>query len=140
MKRRKSREYALQALFQAEFSGGDPGLDFFWKRYEDEGEEVIAFSNDLIKGTLKHIDEIDKVLAECTEHWGLDRMAAVDRNILRFAAYEIMFRPDIPPAATINEALEIAKKYSTIDSASFINGVLDKLNIRQGRKGEPRKR
>jgi len=80
-----------------------------------------------VQGTLQHKEEIDALIRKAAEHWVLERMAAVDRSILREAAYEIMYVEDIPPAVTINEALEIAKKYSSEESASFINGILDRI-------------
>lgn len=94
-----------------------------------------AFTEDIITGTLKHLGELDPLLQKVAEKWALSRMASIDRNILRFAAYEILHRKDIPDAVTINEALEIAKKYSTADSASFINGILDKVAKEYGAKG-----
>jgi len=90
-------------------------------------EQLKKFARELVSGTLGHLEEIDGMVQEAAEHWKMDRMAAVDRNILRFAVYEIIYRADIPAAVTINEALEIAKKYSSLESASFINGLLDKI-------------
>lgn len=137
MKRRKAREYALQFLYGvdlvrdvAEQEGeqrGIPNLQEFWAETGEDDEEVRRFSEDLVKGTINHVREIDELVQDVAEHWRLGRMAAVDRNILRFAAYELLFRQDIPEAVTINEAIEIAKKYSTLESASFINGILDRI-------------
>jgi len=129
MNRRKAREYALQMLFQQEFAGGQSGMDFTedHKPGKKANEELKKFAQELVSGTLKHLEEIDGMVQEAAEHWKMDRMAAVDRNILRFAVYEIIYRADIPAAVTINEALEIAKKYSSLESASFINGLLDKI-------------
>ena len=129
MKRRNAREYALQFLFQSEFIDNEQIKDHlkqFWADKENDAE-VKKFANDLIEGTLSMLDEIDKEIKEAAEHWVLERMAAVDRNILRFAVYELIGRRDIPSAVTINEAIEIAKKYSTLESASFINGILDRV-------------
>jgi N utilization substance protein B len=129
MNRRRAREYALQMLFQSEFAGPDRDKTF----PEDIGpakgdkEELKQFALDIYRGTLKHREEIDGVIREAAEHWELNRMAAVDRNILRFAVYELLYRNDIPSAVTINEALEIAKKYSSLESVPFINGLLDKV-------------
>jgi transcription antitermination factor NusB len=129
MNRRRAREYALQMLFQSEFAGKDreetvpedavPG--------KSDKEELKHFATEIYRGTLQHLEEIDRVIQEAAENWDLHRMAAVDRNILRFAVYEILYRADIPPAVTINEALEIAKKYSSLESVPFINGLLDKV-------------
>jgi N utilization substance protein B len=135
MRRRKAREYALQLLFQLDFTGKSytfQARDDFWADKNESGD-VRDFAEGLVKGTVEHIEEIDKLIEKVTENWAMKRMAAVDRNILRFAAYEIFFRKDIPSAVTINEALEIAKKYSSSESASFLNGVLDKLAQEAGK-------
>jgi len=129
MNRRKAREYALQMLFQHEFAGEQSGMEFTeaHKPGRKGNEDLNKFARELVTGTLEHLEEIDRLVQESAENWKMDRMAAVDRNILRFAVYEIIYRTDIPTAVTINEALEIAKKYSSIESASFINGLLDKI-------------
>ncbi len=135
MKRRKAREYALQILFQADFTKKkieQRDLEEFWSD-KKERNNVREFTEELVKGTLNNLDDIDRTIERFTENWLLRRMAAVDRNILRFAAYEILYRKDIPSAVTINEALEIAKKYSSLDSASFLNGVLDRLAKEAGK-------
>jgi N utilization substance protein B len=135
MKRRKAREYALQILFQADFTkkrinGKD--LEEFWSG-KKESRNVKEFTEDLVRGTLNRIDKIDTMIERVAENWLLKRMAAVDRNILRFAAYEILYRKDIPSAVTINEAIEIAKKFSSAESAPFINGILDRLAKEAGK-------
>jgi len=135
MRRRKAREFALQLLFQLDFTGksyNPQASKDFWSDKKEPGD-VREFAEALVKGTLDNIEEIDRVIEKGTENWVLKRMAAVDRNILRFAAYEIFFRKDIPSAVTINEALEIAKKYSSSEAASFLNGVLDKLAQEAGK-------
>jgi len=135
MKRRKAREYALQLLFQVDFTNKQINLkelEEFWLD-KKEKRDVRGFTEDLVKGTLERINEIDRMIEKVTENWLLKRMAAVDRNILRFAAYEILYRKDIPSAVTINEAIEIAKRYSSIESASFLNGVLDRLAKEAGK-------
>ncbi|MEK6581024.1 MAG: transcription antitermination factor NusB [Nitrospirota bacterium] len=129
MKRRKAREYVLQFLFQSDFGDKDHrknNLKQFLSDKEND-PEVKKFASEIIDGTLSMLDEIDSAIKKAAENWVLERMAAVDRNILRFAVYELLQRKDIPPAVTINEAIEIAKKYSTLESASFINGILDKI-------------
>ena len=129
MNRRRAREYALKMLFQHDFVGDRDGpecADDQW--YEQKtNEDFREFARELVSGTLQHLEEIDRVVQEAAENWKMDRMAAVDRNILRCAVYEILFKSDIPAAVTINEALEIAKKYSSLESVSFINGLLDKI-------------
>jgi len=136
MKRRRGREYALQLLFQFDFTGKIPekdDLDVFWAGM-DVDAETREFTEDIVLGTIRNLTEIDSSIQKAAEHWVLDRMAAVDRNILRFATYELLYRRDIPSTVTINEAIEIAKKYSTVEAASFINGILD--NIAKGIKGK----
>ena len=129
MKRRKAREFALQLLFQTDFTKSAierKDLEEFWSG-KTVTPEVREFTENLVKGTLEKLDDIDMTIEKATKNWLLKRMAAVDRNILRSAAYELLYRQDIPTAVTINEALEIAKKFSSTESASFLNGVLDKL-------------
>ena len=136
MNRRKARELALQMLFQYEFTGHRS--DF--RAIEDldpakkEHKDIKQFSEELVNGTLTHLEEIDNRIQKAAEHWKLERMASVDRNIMRFAVYEILYRMDIPAAVTINESLEIAKKFSSLEAASFINGLLDKIARESGKK------
>jgi N utilization substance protein B len=129
MNRRRARECALQMLFQSEFAGKEQGItfpeDFLPDAKEKEG--MKQFVEELVTGTIRNREEIDGVIQGAADNWDLGRMAAVDRNILRLAVYEILFRNDIPSAVTINEALEIAKKYSSLESVPFINGLLDKV-------------
>jgi len=122
-------------LFQTDFTGKKfdrEAVREFWSGRK-ENTDVREFTEDLVRGTLDKIEEIDTAIEKVAENWLLKRMAAVDRNILRFAAYEILYRKDIPAAVTINEALEIAKKYSSSESASFLNGVLDRLAKLEGK-------
>jgi len=129
MKRRRSREYALQILFQLDLTGERDMDDVFREFWEgnDEPEEVREFTYAIVKNTRENLEKIDSLIKDAAEHWSIERMAVIDRNILRAATYEIVFRSDIPPSVAINEALEIAKKYSTEDSAPFINGILDRI-------------
>lgn len=127
MKRRKAREHALQILFQLDIRKEKPSaslLKHFWAEY-DPDEEVKAFAEEIVKGTFKHFTKINELIHKCAKNWTLDRMAVVDRNVLRIAVYEILYRMDIPTSVTINEAIEIAKKYGTDDSGAFVNGILD---------------
>jgi transcription antitermination protein NusB len=135
MKRRKAREYALQMLFQLDFTKRTYDETTFKEFWSDKNErsDVKEFAVNLVRGTLQNLEKIDAMIEMVTEHWLLKRMAAVDRNILRFAAYEILYRKDIPSAVTINEALEIAKKFSSTEAASFLNGVLDRLAKEAGK-------
>jgi len=135
MKRRKAREYALQILFRMDFTEKHIDRRDFEEFWSDKGErkDVKEFTEGLVRGTLDNLEEIDGMIERVAENWLLKRMAAVDRNILRFAVYEILYRKDIPSAVTINEAIEIAKKYSSTEAAPFLNGVLDKLAKEAGR-------
>ena len=129
MKRRKAREFALQVLYQLDVRKEKPSatiLKNFWKQNECD-EDVKAFAEDLIKGTYKHLVRINSQIQVCAENWNVDRMATVDRNVLRLGAYEILYRMDIPANVTINEAVEIAKKFGTDESGAFVNGVLDSI-------------
>ena len=89
--------------------------------------EIRDFTTTLVTGVMQHRDEIDAFIQECSTNWSLERIGLVERNILRFAIYELCFLPDIPPNVTINEAVEVAKKYGTEDAPAFINGILDRI-------------
>jgi N utilization substance protein B len=152
-KRREARERAVQFLFQHDLSPPeelDRALDEFWHTQraaaiaEDKGpatwgeptelppptaEEAATrlFAEPLIRGTLQHRDAIDEHIKKHVRNWDFNRIAAVDRNVMRLAIYEMLHREDIPPVVSINEAVDIAKKFSTNDSGKFVNGVLDKV-------------
>ena len=152
-KRREARERAVQFLFQHDLNPPEDiegALNEFWHSQQaaalaDEkgvahwGENVELpppttdeaalrlFAEPLIRGTLQHRDAIDAEIKKHAQNWDLHRMAAVDRNILRLAIYEMLHREDIPPVVSINEAVDIAKKFSTEDSGKFVNGILDKI-------------
>jgi N utilization substance protein B len=134
-RRRKARELALQLLYQLDVQGeGDPQphLDDFWLRHPVD-REAREFAESLVRGTKQHEAEIDEMIARYAENWELDRMAVVDRNILRQAIYELLWAPAVPPKVAINEALEVAKKFSTQESSRFINGILDRIHKEQAR-------
>lgn len=126
--RRRARETALQALYEIEASGCKPeeavqrGIES-----ADLGDDLRAFAQNLARGVLEHREQIDQGLAPLIKDYSWERVAAVDRNIMRIAAYELLFLPHMPPAVSINEAIEIAKKYSTAESGRFVNGVLAKF-------------
>ena len=126
--RRKARELAVQLLYQHDLAKMDPeeGMRLFWE-YFPVDVEAREFCTQLVLGTLDRLAVIDELLSEASENWSLHRMSVVDRNILRLATYELVDRPDIPPSVSLNEAIEIAKKYSSPDAAVFINGVLDRV-------------
>lgn len=127
MNRREAREYVLQRLFQSEFGDNSLPLPEGVMPAARGADDQTGFAEEIISGTISHMEELDRIIQAAAENWDLGRMAAVDRNILRFAAYELLFRQDIPSAVTINEALEIAKKFSSFESVPFINGLLDKI-------------
>jgi transcription antitermination protein NusB len=129
-KRRKSRELALQLLYQLDLQDAaraEPYLDEFWTRHPVDGE-VRGCVESLVRGTKLHQQKIDEVIGQFAENWDLDRMAVVDRNILREGVFELMWMMEIPPKVAINEALEVAKKFSTRESSRFINGLLDRVH------------
>jgi N utilization substance protein B len=128
--RRKAREVALQLLYLHEFNPGqvEEAITHFWRPGELE-QKVIAFTLQLVHGTIERRDELDSFISNSSDHWRLDRMALVDRNIMRMAVYEFLYIPETPKKVVINEAIEIAKRFSSSESTQFINGVLD--NIRK---------
>ena len=124
--RRKSREFAMQMLYQWEICGYTPEqveASFFANQRADAEEE--GFARNLFEGAVANMDQLDGVVRAHAENWRLERMAAVDRNILRVALFELLHHPKTPAPAVINEALEIARRFSTGDSVEFVNGVLD---------------
>ena len=127
--RRKGRELALQMLFQWDLSRElfANVRSTFWTLNNDVDEEVRTFADYLAAGTAGHIDQIDVLLAKHAEHWRVSRMAVVDRNVLRLATFELLFESQTPRAVVINEALEVARKFSTPESIQFINGILDSI-------------
>ena len=151
--RREARERAVQFLFQYDLNRPedlDEALERFWENQRlavvfgdkadarwgqpitlppssaDE-EGVRAFGEPLIRGAVEHLEELDALIRKYAQNWKLERIAVVDRNILRLAIYEMLHRDDIPPVVSINEAVDIAKKFSTEDSGKFVNGILDKV-------------
>lgn len=143
MKRRKAREYVLKFLYAWEINEDSNLLDTekaleeeienFWERNSEKDKNIKSFACEIIEGTLKNLPKIDALIKKYANRWNIERMLNIDRNILRFAIYEILYRQDIPFQVTINEAVEIAKKYSTKDSAAFINGILDRIAKEEGR-------
>jgi N utilization substance protein B len=152
-KRREARERTVQFLFQHEMNPGEDltkAIEEFWitQRANAHAEKIEGatwgekqelppptadeaaiqlFSDPLIRGVIEHQAKIDEEIQKHAKNWSLQRMAAVDRNVLRLAAYEMLFRDDIPPIVSINEAVDIAKKFSTHDSGKFVNGILDQI-------------
>ena len=143
--RHEAREWALQFLFQSEFNreeSVDEGFKLFWEHQNEEpsvspahpaGKEdrqrakARQFAEELARGVIAHHQEIDPLIAKHAENWEIDRMGTVDRNAMRIAVFEMLYRNDIPPVVSINEAVELAKAYSSIESGKFVNGILDRI-------------
>ncbi len=125
-KRRKARESALQILFQLEFNAADPEdvIRGFWE-HQKAGDDVKEYAAWLVRGIREGQEEVDGAIQAASEHWRIPRMAVVDRNILRIAVFEMLRSKTLVPAIVINEAIEIAKRYSGEEASLFINGILD---------------
>lgn len=126
--RRKGREFALQALYLSDVTK-TPAVTAIRQVTQQENidADVVSFAEKLVKGVDKHREAIDEALKTIAANWDLYRMAAIDRNILRMGAYELLHHKDTPPSVVIDEAIEIAKLFSTPDSGRFVNGILDKI-------------
>lgn len=137
-KRTKAREYALKMLYAIDITKERPDkcIETFWQNQKEKEKEIVEFANILVLGVRSNIAAIDKVISSYATNWQLNRMAVIDRNVLRFATYELLFMADIPPKVSINEAIEIAKRYGDKDSGKFVNGILDKINKTEGKKIE----
>jgi N utilization substance protein B len=134
--KRLGREMALQFLFQQDLAGEAPEetvLERFWEQLKCSEEfpdnrsfrKGREYATLLIEGIYANLDKIDQKIAEFSQHWDLDRMAVVDRNVMRIATYEMLFLPDVPPIVSINEAVGIAKDFSDLKAGTFINGILN---------------
>ena len=127
-KRRKSREFALQVLYQQSITKQDAALILNQIRGRFLHEEADdAFAEEIVRGVIGQANVLDEVIGRYSEHWRLDRMSLIDRNILRIATFELLFRDDIPPKVTINEAIDLGKRFGSEDSGGFINGLLDRI-------------
>jgi transcription antitermination protein NusB len=129
--RRKARETALQVLYGLNFVDIDArdALDLFWGNFTAP-QSAKDFACFLVEGTCAHKEELDKLIAECSDNWSLGRMSRVDINILRMAVFEFLYCDDIPPKVTLNEAVDLGKTFGSENSGSFINGILDALNLK----------
>ncbi len=129
-KRTKAREIALKILYQSEITRREIKIVMqnFFDMMEAVDKNVEEFSHRIALGVEEHLEVIDQVITKHATNWQLKRMAIIDRNILRLGVYELLFAPDIPPKVTINEAVELAKKYGDIESSKFVNGILDKIH------------
>ena len=129
-KRSKARQLAIQLLYQIDITkdNSSRSLDNFWLGQEEEVEpEVKQFTLELVEGIQKYHEIIDRKIIHYAKNWELKRMAVVDRNILRQACFELLYRVDIPPKVAINEAIDLAKYFSGIEAGKFVNGILDKV-------------
>ncbi len=152
--RHDAREWALQFLFQSEFNREDSleeGFKLFWQHVNEESPatseqdkrdarpsdgsardakmraKARMFTEELVRGVISHHPQIDPLIDRHAENWGIDRMGTVDRNAMRIAVFEMLYRNDIPPVVSINEAVDLAKAYSSIESGKFVNGILDRI-------------
>lgn len=140
--RRRAREYALQLLFALDVNDSmsvSAALGHFWRDFldevrasaaEDDGElpsEVVEYAEALVHGTAGKLAEIDAIVQRASKNWRLERMARVDRNVLRLATYELAFESEVPARVVLNEAIEVAKRFGALESAAFVNGLLDRI-------------
>jgi N utilization substance protein B len=145
--RRRAREFALQMLYQLDVQdqlSDEQSIGMFWKNFaataEAEGAmaadlgEIQPFAEKLVRGVREHLAELDAQIQSASKNWRLERMARVDRNLLRLALYELKFVDDVPAKVAINEAIEIAKRYGTSESSAFVNGILDRCREELGKK------
>jgi len=128
--RRRSREMAIQVLYQIDMAQSEIGeaLRLFCEHFKAP-DSIRNFAFELANGVHQYREEIDALIRRFSEHWRLERMSAVDRNILRLAIFELLYRVDIPAKVSINEAVDLGKKYGSEDSGSFINGILDRIRV-----------
>ncbi len=128
-KRTIARESALKILYAIDITKEDPDecINNYWLSQDKINVEVKNFADDIVSGVCNNMARIDSVVSKSATNWELDRMAVIDRNILRIGTYELLYMEDIPPKVAINEAIDIAKRYGDKDSGKFVNGVLDKI-------------
>ena len=120
-----ARRAALDLLYQADVSGVGPGVAL--ERADALGLEVPGFARELVSGVGEHLEELDRLIDDHAEDWTIDRMAVIDRNVLRLACFELLHRPDVPTGAAIADAVEAAKELSTEESGRFVNGILGRI-------------
>ena len=134
--RRKSREIALQMLYQMEMTGqpAPEVIDLYYeltsadnRKNPDFDEAVRPFAEQLVNGVYSHRDELDRMIVTASENWRIERMSIIDRNVLRIALFEMLYCLEIPPKVSINEAIDLGKTFGSPDSGAFINGILDHL-------------
>jgi len=134
-KRSKARELALQFLYQTDITKEEfpPVLKAFWQNHR-ASKPIREFTTQLIQGSIANSSSIDSIISKYAQNWQLKRMAVVDRNILRLGCFELLFLQDIPPKVSINEAVELAKKYGDTESSKFVNGILDKIHKEEAKR------
>lgn len=132
--RTSSRQAALQMLFGIEVSATSPetAIQDFWREFEGD-PEGRSYSDEMVRGVVSNLAQVDMLIRAASTNWRIERMTRVDRNLLRLAAWEILFRPDIPRAVILDEAVELAKQFGGEDSSAFVNGVLDRIAEECGR-------
>jgi N utilization substance protein B len=138
--RREARELALQALYQLEMTPeaeAARSLALFWSQTV-AADDTSRFARELVDGVAANRERIDALIAQSAEHWRLPRLSRVDLSLLRLATFELLARPEIPPEVTINEAIEIARRFGSEDSPAFVNGVLDQVATVLGAKEKPK--
>ncbi len=137
--RRLARQMALQLLFQQEFQAKNAEWqEAFWEEHPTASMTVRTFATSILEGVKEHQSEIDQLIQRFAVDWSIARMPVVDRNILRCAAYELLWEPDIPAVATINEAIELAKRFADDEAQRFVNGILDHILRDEDRLTEKR--
>src|SRR4030043_962542 len=135
--RRKAREISLQVLYSLNFVSIDvqKALNLFWGNFAAP-QAAKEFAATLVQGTWEHREELDKLIAGCSDNWSLKRMSKVDISVLRMAVFEFLYCADIPPKVTLNEAIDLGKTFGSENSGSFINGILDALNLKLSKENE----
>ena len=139
--RHSGREAALQMLFQIEASGAsaDDAIELYWRSFAaDADPEGRVYADACVRGVAEAGGTLDQQIAAASQNWRVERMARVDRNVLRLGTWELVHQVDVPRAVVLDEAVELAKAYGTDDSSAFVNGVLNKVADALGRKDEPR--
>lgn len=129
-RRSRAREFALQVLYQIDVTGDDleVALNNFWEAQKEEKDQSVKeFTDFIVRGVIENLETLNKKISQYAQNWKLNRMAVVDRNILRISGFELLFCPDTPPKVTINEAVELTKKFSGTEAAKFVNGILDQI-------------
>lgn len=134
-RRTKAREYTLSLLYKFDVTKDQvlDSLDSFWAEQQESDQEVKEFTAKLLTGVLANLNDIDKKIASFATNWELNRMAVIDRNVLRLGSFELLYLLDIPAKVSINEAVELAKKYSGGEAGKFVNGILDRVKEVSGK-------